>query len=610
MHSRDGLLTRTISLKALAIIILIFIPFLLSGITFSQATTVEETNSEEQHVSSNNPVFIVGEFQYFDLTLTVDEEKICIIAYSGDSIPDPYDRSVENYYRWEYDQGTWKDLSGHDSSYIKPSKCSKENNTYFFHIGIDHKANPGRWTIKVIVDNKEVSSTSSLMVGVFFNIFLSAIIGVSEPYVRDNKFLRIQELICSDRKRIMAESEKNIDNLVEEVLKKRSSDQEKSEDETRDLFLLDGKPPLQDESVKSTVSTYPKSKLKKGQTNATCSLFFNKKCGGGNGFFPLKLGGYKKFLVIILTIILLSAAFMPIINSINSNGPPADITVINVYSYPTVGGKWTVMFTTVGRGNLTITAVNGTTWSDTNENYDLKFLEIKSGNETLEYEWVNNSVNIENYSSDEIGYETSKVLTLGKHTLMFRFGDDVAYAFNDASSWWNASWSCRKLITINSSQVPGDLTNFPVLVNITDTDLRDDAQNNGNDIAFTNSTGVKLNHEIESFNGTTGELFAWVNVTSLSSASDTEIYMYYGNSTSGAQENPTGVWDDDYRVVWHLNEDSSPSQDSTANGNNGTWEAGKTAADLTGAMIGKGTDFDGITTDTISGSAGLAALKT
>ena len=152
MHSRDGLLTRAISLKALAIIILIFIPFLLSGITFSQATTVERTNSEEQHVSSNNPVLIAGDFQYFDLTLTVDEEKICIIAYSGDSIPDPYDRSVENYYRWEYDQGTWKDLSDHDSLYIKPSKCTIENNTYFFHIGIDHKANPGRWTIKVIVD--------------------------------------------------------------------------------------------------------------------------------------------------------------------------------------------------------------------------------------------------------------------------------------------------------------------------------------------------------------------------------------------------------------------------------------------------------------------------
>jgi len=611
MHSRDGLLTRTISLKALAIIILIFIPFLLSGITFSQATTVERTNSEEQHVSSNNPVFIAGEFQYFDLTLTVDEEKIWIIAYSGDSILDPHDRSVENYYRWEYDQGTWKDLSGHDSLYIKPSKCSKENNTYFFHIGIDHKANPGHWTIKVIVDEKEVSSTPSLVMISGFTFFLSAIIGVFEPPVGDKKYLIDRDFICSDRKRIMAESEENVDILVDKILSKPNppSKKEKVVDDILDLSPINDKLLIQDELVKSTVTTYPKGRLKKVQTNELNSFFIYENGGEDNCFWKNKSAGYEKLLAMIVTIILLSIVFMPVINS-NNTGDSTVITIINVQSYPVVGGKWVVMFNTIGRANLTITAVNGTTWSNIDSDYDLKFLEMRSGNKTSDYEWVNNSAFITNYSSNEKGYEISKILTNGVHTLMFRFGDDVAYAYNDASSWWNASWSSRKLITINSSQVPGDLTNFPVLVNITDTDLRDDAQNNGNDIVFTNSTGVKLNHEIESFNGTTGELFAWVNVTSLSSASDTEIYMYYGNSTSGAQENPTGVWDDDYRVVWHLNEDSSPSQDSTVNGNNGTWGAGKTAADLTDAMIGKGTDFDGITTDIISSSAGLAALKT
>jgi hypothetical protein len=46
----------------------------------------------------------------------------------------------------------------------------------------------------------------------------------------------------------------------------------------------------------------------------------------------------------------------------------ADITVINVQSYPTVGGNWDVRFSTTGKANLTITAVNGTTW--TNQPYE------------------------------------------------------------------------------------------------------------------------------------------------------------------------------------------------------------------------------------------------
>ena len=279
MHSRDGLLTRAISLKALAIIILIFIPFLLSGITFSQATTVERTNPEEQHVSSNNPVFIAGDFQYFDLTLTVDEEKICIIAYSGDSIPDPYDRSVENYYKWEYDQGTWNDLSDHDSLYIKPSKCSKENNTYFFHIGIDHKANPGHWTIKVIVDEKEVSSTPSIVMISSFSFFLYAIIGVFEPTVGDKKYLVDLDFICSDRKRIMAELEKNVDILVDEVLSKNNlpSKKEKAVDDILDLSPFNSKWLTQDELVKSTVTTYPRGRLKEVQTNKLNSFFIDEK---------------------------------------------------------------------------------------------------------------------------------------------------------------------------------------------------------------------------------------------------------------------------------------------------------------------------------------------
>jgi len=104
-------------------------------------------------------------------------------------------------------------------------------------------------------------------------------------------------------------------------------------------------------------------------------------------------------------------------------------------------------------------------------------------------------------------------------------------------AWWNSNWDYYKQITIDSiNQVPSTQTNIPILLNFTDADLASHALDNGSDIAFTlidNST--QLNHEIESFNGTTGALVAWVNITSLPHDSDLKINMYYGNAGASNQ---------------------------------------------------------------------------
>jgi hypothetical protein len=137
--------------------------------------------------------------------------------------------------------------------------------------------------------------------------------------------------------------------------------------------------------------------------------------------------------------------------------------------------------------------------------------------------------------------------------------------------WWNNEWTCRKKITINHSLVVADLTNFPVLIDVTDSDLANKAQDDGDDIAFADENGNKLNHEIESFNGTSGKLTAWICIPFLSSTTDTVLYMYYGNPNAENQQNPAGVWISDYRMVQHLNEASGTHYDSTAYGNNGTY---------------------------------------
>jgi len=434
MHLEDGMLARGMSLKVLLLIVLLLVPFLLSGLAFSQPANVEDVHINERHLTMDNAVLVAGDFHYFDVTLSLKAEKICIIAYAADSLPECEDRSVANYYRWEYNHGVWKDISGHDSLYLLPSKCVRENDTYSFYLAIDQKANPGHWTIKILVDDTEVSSTSSIVIIAGFNVFLSAMICVFEPSIRDKRFLVDREFVCSDRKRLLAESGKDIDALVDTVLKLHnpSTREEDSSDVTPDSFLVNDKSLLKDELAQSTVSTYHRSKLKQEQHTVASSLIFNKKWGGGNGFWTVGLDGYEKFLAVILSFVLLSVAFVPIISSANGDDDPPDITIINVQSYPVVGGKWTVMFATVGRANLTITAVNGTTWSNSDNDYDLRFLELRCGNETLEYEWVDESVFIENYSCDETCYEISKVLTSGKHHLEFDFGGIKAYAHNSA----------------------------------------------------------------------------------------------------------------------------------------------------------------------------------
>ena len=120
------------------------------------------------------------------------------------------------------------------------------------------------------------------------------------------------------------------------------------------------------------------------------------------------------------------------------------IKILNVQSYPQVGENWTVEFNTTGKADLRITAINGTKWSNENEDYDLKFLQVKCGGNILDYDWIDNgpensSVLVKDYECDEKGFEISKVLTRGAHTLEFRFGDDVDYAFNLAGDLINIS---------------------------------------------------------------------------------------------------------------------------------------------------------------------------
>ncbi|MGB6679701.1 MAG: DUF2341 domain-containing protein, partial [Candidatus Bathyarchaeia archaeon] len=181
------------------------------------------------------------------------------------------------------------------------------------------------------------------------------------------------------------------------------------------------------------------------------------------------------------------------------------------------------------------------------------------------------------------------VLTI---TLLFSVTTSTFIESTNASPvWYDENWQYRQKLTINQTKVTCDLTNFPILVFLDNINLTK-AQNDGDDILFTDSTQQKLNHEIEFFSNATGTLYAWVRIPNLDSDSATVIYIYYGNNAASDQRNPAGVWDSNYKMVQHLNEDISPHLDSTSNDNHGD-PIGGINKSATGIIDGAD-DFDGV----------------
>ena len=156
------------------------------------------------------------------------------------------------------------------------------------------------------------------------------------------------------------------------------------------------------------------------------------------------------------------------------------------------------------------------------------------------------------------------------------------------------------------------ITNFPMLFSVTDSNLKSTGnggyvgKSDGTDIFFTASDGsTKLNHELESYNASTGQVIAWVQIPSLSPTSDTTIYVYYGNSSASDQQNKTGVWDSNYKGVWHLPNGSSLSAtDSTSSSNNSTTiTATATTGELDGGAAFNGSQRISLPNIALSGTA-------
>jgi len=169
----------------------------------------------------------------------------------------------------------------------------------------------------------------------------------------------------------------------------------------------------------------------------------------------------------------------------------------------------------------------------------------------------------------------------------------------------HTDFSYYKDITIESTYIESTLTDFPLLIHDSTGDLLGKVQSDGSDIAFYNATNeTQYYHEIEYYNSTNGELWAWVNISSIASDSDTRLYMYYGHSGGeydvGYQ--PRNVWDGHYMAVYHLNDDNTDTSilDSTWQNNATKNQSAAPGQSFTEAAIAISQKFTPATGDVIN----------
>ena len=155
------------------------------------------------------------------------------------------------------------------------------------------------------------------------------------------------------------------------------------------------------------------------------------------------------------------------------------------------------------------------------------------------------------------------VCTMLMTTTMIFTHNEKVNASDGERDWWDHDWSYCKKITIDRGFVTGDLQNFPVLIHNTSYDFYNHAQYDGDDFVFVSADNMtKYNHEIEKYDGASGELIAWINVTSLSDSEDTIIWMYYGNPNCDPQQNIPGTWDSNFVGVYHMDDSFGTLTDS------------------------------------------------
>jgi penicillin-binding protein-related factor A (putative recombinase) len=190
------------------------------------------------------------------------------------------------------------------------------------------------------------------------------------------------------------------------------------------------------------------------------------------------------------------------------------------------------------------------------------------------------------------------------------FGSGVVCEINAETGplVWNATdWTLYDTITIASSSIDANLTDFPVYVNLADlSELPSGAPPQlalplvGTDIRVTTADNVEVPRELVFASSTaqTGEFH--FKAPTISSSTNTVFKIWYNGTTTGdyartATYGTENVWTNDFVGVYHMQQNptgASSTLDSTSNRYHGTGGAGLAASDLVAGKVGNAVNFD------------------
>ena len=174
---------------------------------------------------------------------------------------------------------------------------------------------------------------------------------------------------------------------------------------------------------------------------------------------------------------------------------------------------------------------------------------------------------------------------------------------------WLSGYTTRRKITIDNTKIDATLTDFPVLVSLTDANFDfAKANSDGFDLRFTAADGTTLlKYEREIHDSVNKVATYWVKVPSVASDADTYIYVYYRTTDTADGADPENVWDSNFVMVQHLKDNTtSATLDSTSNNNDGTKKGANEPIEATGKIY-KAQDFDGSNDYINYGNVGFTA---
>jgi len=141
-----------------------------------------------------------------------------------------------------------------------------------------------------------------------------------------------------------------------------------------------------------------------------------------------------------------------------------------------------------------------------------------------------------------------------------------------ASAWWNADWSQRRKIALDTSAagvaIKAPLVQVPVAVRLHSGNFGFlDAKQDGSDLRFVAADDkTPLKHHVEFYDDVNELALVWVQLPKLTAGTAAEyIWLYYANPKAPAADDPKGSYDAQQVAVFHFSGKDGVPLDATAN---------------------------------------------